>query len=57
VRMLMERGFRVGQFERYGGRELILWPDQKPDAVVARIDQEWDATKGDPDVHDICWFE
>jgi hypothetical protein len=57
VRILMERGFRVGQFERYGGRKLILWPEQDPDSVVARIDREWDVSKGDPDIHDICWFE
>ncbi len=53
----MERGFRVGQFKRYGDSKLILWPDQTPDAVVARIDKEWDAAKGDPNINDICWFE
>jgi len=57
VRILMERGFRAGQFERYGDSKLILWPDQSPDAVVARIDQEWDTAKGDPNINDICWFE
>lgn len=57
VRILMERGFRAGQFERYGGSKLILWPDQAPDAVVARIDREWDPAKGDPNINDICWFE
>jgi len=57
VRILMERGFRAGQFERYGDSKLILWPDQSPDAVVARIDREWDSAKGDPNINDICWFE
>lgn len=57
VRILMERGFRAGQFKRYGDSELILWPDQAPDAVVARIDREWDPAKGDPNINDICWFE
>lgn len=57
VRILMERGFRAGQFERYGDSKLILWPDQAPDAVVARIDREWDPAKGDPNINDICWFE
>jgi hypothetical protein len=57
VRMLMDRGFRVGQFERYGDGKLILWPDQDPEAVVARIDREWDSAKGDPNINDICWFE
>ncbi len=57
VRMLMERGFRAGQFKRYGDSKLILWPDQTPDAVVARIDKEWDPAKGDPNINDICWFE
>ena len=55
--MLMDRGFRVGQFERYGDGKLILWPDQDPEAVVARIDREWDSAKGDPNINDICWFE
>ncbi|TAJ35736.1 MAG: hypothetical protein EPO55_25080 [Reyranella sp.] len=57
VRALMERGFRAGQFKRYGDSKLILWPDQTPDAVVARIDKEWDPAKGDPNINDICWFE
>lgn len=57
VRVLMERGFRVGQFKHYGDSKLIPWPEQDPDAVVARIDKEWDATKGDPNINDICWFE
>lgn len=57
VRALMERGFRAGQFKRYGDSQLILWPDQTADAVVARIDKEWDSTKGDPNINDICWFE
>lgn len=57
ARVLMERGFRAGQFERYGDSKLILWPDQSPDAVVARIDREWDPAKGDPNFNDICWFE
>jgi hypothetical protein len=57
VRSLMERGFRVGQFKRYGDSKLILWPEQDPDAVIARIDREWNAAKGDPNINDICWFE
>lgn len=57
VRALMERGFRAGQFMRYGDSKLNLWPDQTPDAVVARIDREWDPAKGDPNINDICWFE
>jgi len=57
VRILVERGFKAGQFKRYGDSQLILWPDQTPDAVVARIDKEWDPAKGDPNINDICWFE
>lgn len=57
VRVLMERGFRVGQFKHYGDSNLIPWPEQDPDAVVARIDKEWDTAKGDPNINDICWFE
>ncbi len=57
VRVLMERGFRVGQFMHYGDSKLILWSEQDPDAVVARIDKEWDPAKGDPNINDICWFE
>lgn len=57
VRILMERGFRVGQFEHYGDSKLIPWPEQEPDAVVSRIDHEWDVTKGNLGVGDICWFE
>jgi hypothetical protein len=57
VRSLIERGFRAGQFKRYGDSKLTLWSDQTPDAVVARIDKEWDPAKGDPNINDICWFE
>lgn len=57
VRLLMERGFRVGQFRYYGDSKLIPWPEQDPDAVVARIDKEWDPAKGDPNINEICWFE
>jgi hypothetical protein len=57
VRALVERGFHVGQFKRYGDSKLILWPEQDTDAVVARIDKEWDTTIGDPNINDICWFE
>lgn len=57
VRLIMERGFRVGQFKHYGDSKLIPWPEQDPDAVVARIDKEWDPAKGDPNINEICWFE
>jgi len=57
VRALLGHGFRAGQFRRYGDSELVLWPDQDPDAVIARIDKAWDPQKGDPNINDICWFE
>ncbi|NDH61538.1 MAG: hypothetical protein EBY18_07750 [Alphaproteobacteria bacterium] len=53
----MGRGFRVGQFKHYRDGKLIPWPEQAPDAVVARIDKAWDPAKGDPDINDICWLE
>lgn len=31
--------------------------DHTLDAVVTRIDREWDPAKGDPNINDICWFE
>ena len=55
--MLTGRGFRVGQFKHYRDGKLIPWPEQAPDAVVARIDKAWDPAKGDPNINDICWLE
>ena len=57
VRMMLERGFRAGQFRHYGDTDFIPWPDQSPEVVLGRIDREWDAAKGDPGINDICWFE
>jgi hypothetical protein len=58
VRAIVNCGLRVGTFRSYGDTDLIPWTEQNADAVVARIDREWDPKRGDPTLKDpICWFE
>jgi len=58
VRALAGCGFRFGTLRFYGDTDLIPWPEQDADSVVARIDREWDPKGGDPTLKDpICWFE
>jgi hypothetical protein len=58
VRAIVGCGLRVGYFEFYGSHDFILLPEQDAASVVARIDREWDAKRGDPIlVEPICWFE
>jgi hypothetical protein len=57
VRELLSRGARPGNFKYYGSTEFVYWNERSPDEVIARIDHEWDPTKGSPSIDDVCWFE
>lgn len=56
VRMMLARNVRAGHLGETGG-EFVAWPDQDPEAVVHRIEAEWDELGRDPTVNDICWFD
>lgn len=51
---LLKEGLEVVDF--YRGRGWARWPDQNPEAVLARIEREWDALEHEPNLGDICWF-
>lgn len=56
VREMLKRGARAGQFEEPSSW-MTYFEETAPDDVVARIDREWDALGGLPDIGDICSFE
>jgi hypothetical protein len=57
VRGLLEHGLWPGDFD-YGKSKIYFWDEPDAAACLARIDREWDATKGDPPLPEsICWFD
>ena len=55
VRDLIETHGLVPGFLAEGGG-FDPWP-LEPDSALARIEREWAAMPGDPNVSDICWFD
>ena len=54
VREMLRRGARA-DFD-CGSPTGVHHPETMPDEVLARIDREWAALKGLPDIGDICTF-
>jgi hypothetical protein len=55
ARRLLLRGFRAGEFTGTG-EGVVPWPDQNLDAIMRRIEGEWNDLGRDPNINDICWF-
>jgi hypothetical protein len=54
VRILLDHGLLPGAYLKTGFR---YWKERDAASILARIDKEWDAAKGDPPLpHPICWF-
>src|SRR5262245_19733937 len=53
VEGLLNSGLEVVDY--YEGRGWAKWPEQDR-AILARIEQEWNALGRDPSLGDICWF-
>lgn len=54
VRLIAQRGLHPGDYSKAGFR---FWDESDADAIVARIDREWDPARGDPTLaKPICWF-
>jgi hypothetical protein len=56
VRRMLARGFWAGDMIK-GGSAVDPWPDQQPEAVIARIEAEWSALGRVPNIGDIVYFE
>jgi hypothetical protein len=54
ARILLEKGLIAGKLRRGGGFE--PWPIQESDAVMRRIEMEWEKLGHLPGIDDICWF-
>jgi hypothetical protein len=55
VRRMLARGFWAGDMK--DGHSVDPWPDQRPEAVIARIEAEWNALEHVPTIGDIVYFE
>jgi len=55
VRGLLVSGARAVDLTPGGG--CTPWQDQRPDAVVARVNNGWDSLGREPDIGDIVWFD
>jgi hypothetical protein len=55
VQTMLAHGFEAGD-PPYSASGFACWNDQRPEAVLARIDQEWRNLGKDPDLPDIAWF-
>lgn len=56
VRILLDHGLFPGDFD-YDNSKIYFWDERDTDAIIARIDREWDPAKGDPTLPEsICWF-
>ena len=54
VRRVIDGGLGPGDYLKTGFR---FWPELDKDAIISRIEREWDAARGDPTLADpICWF-
>jgi hypothetical protein len=56
VRRMLARGFWAGVMSA-NGCAVDAWPDQRPEAVIARIEAEWDALKGKLNYEDMIYFD
>jgi hypothetical protein len=57
VCILLNHGLWPGDFD-YGKSKIYFWNEPNAAACLARIDREWDVTKGDPNLgKSICWFD
>jgi hypothetical protein len=55
AKRLYDHGLRPGNYHL--GTRLQYWPDDGPQAMLARIDREWDKNREDPNLAEpICWF-
>ena len=54
VEELLNHGLEVVDY--YQGRGWARWPDQDAQAILARIDREWNVLGREPNLGDICWF-
>ena len=52
---LLARGFQAVDLEPDGG--CTPWPDQRPDAVLARIAAAWDAASDPREIGFSFWFD
>ncbi|MGA3301968.1 MAG: hypothetical protein ABSC72_01610 [Methylovirgula sp.] len=56
VRILLDHGLLAGDFD-YDNSKIYFWDERDPQAIIARIDREWDPARGDPTLPEsICWF-
>ena len=55
ARELLARGLLAGGLSS-SDDDFHPWPDQRPDAVIARIRSEWIALGRTPNIGDIVWF-
>jgi hypothetical protein len=53
--LLLARGFQAVDLEPGGG--CTPWPDQRPDAVLARIAAAWDAAADPREIGFSFWFD
>ncbi len=57
VREMLARGFRPGMHDPNDDFKLAPWPEQDHQAIIRRIETEWDALGRDPSIADIAWFD
>jgi hypothetical protein len=54
VRRLLQRGLQAWDYAKTG---FHIWPKHQTDAVIARIDREWEVAKDKARLFDpTCWF-
>ena len=54
IRALLARGLLAGNLTRQN--TFVPWDQQQPDAVIARIQREWQELGHTPTIDDIAWF-
>lgn len=57
VREMLARGFRPGMHDPNDDFRLAPWPERDHEAIIRRIEAEWDALGRDPSIADIAWFD
>jgi hypothetical protein len=54
VRRIIEGGLRPGDYFATG---FHFWKENNIEAIIARIEEEWEVERGDPTLaNPICWF-
>ena len=56
IEQLVEAGLKPGQ-SPYAPGGFQLWPEVTIEAILQRIEREWDALGREPNISDICWFD